>query len=471
MHAERTALSEIGLLPDAMDQWPLASWLDSTRTREGRDALKRLIAAPPANLSAVQDRQVLLPRLVKITGQVPWRELQERGAQVSRFLSSNYMLIPGAAVERMLFTLRYKDTAQHIEDQLHAVDELLRLGREVAGRLATLPADTSFASVTSAFVAATADPRAAALRAAVEHGRTHSLLALDAMVRSPHRLPDAHEAPATPFRTLVQALVDAIGELDAYCSLATASAAVSGVMPQMVPRGAVPLTLAGVRHPLLPHGVPNNVRLEATERVMLLTGPNMAGKSTLLRAVGIAVYCAHLGMAVAAQDASIPLHDRLIVSITVRDDLQRAESLYLAEIRRVRKIVDAVERGESVLAIGDEVFRGTNIGDATDATALLVDGLSQARHGTFILSSHLAEVAASRTARSGVACWCREVDASGAVPQFTFRATPGVSDVRLGMRLLDTEGVGPTLRRMAAGLRHPITENLQPPQGTSLGLT
>jgi hypothetical protein len=51
-----------------------------------------------------------------------------------------------------------------------------------------------------------------------------------------------------------------------------------------------------------------------------------------------------------------------------------------------------------------------------------------------------------------------EVDASGEVPQFTFRATPGVSDVRLGMRLLDSEGVGPTLRRMA-GLHVPIADN------------
>ncbi len=298
---------------------------------------------------------MLLPRLDKITGQIPWRELQERGEQVSRFLTSNYMIMPGTAVERLLFTMRYNDIASHIESQLHGVDELLRLGRDVAVRLATLPADTAFAAVTSAFVAATTDPRAAELRAAVERGRTQSLLALDAMVRSPERLPDATATPATPFRAVVQALIDAIGELDGYCSLATASAAVGGVMPRVVPRGAVPLTLAGIRHPLLPHGVANIVSLDAKERVLLLTGPNMAGKSTLLRAVGIAVYCAHLGMAVAAQDASIPMHDRLIVSITVRDDLQRAESLYLAEIRRVRKIVDAVERGESVLAIGEGV--------------------------------------------------------------------------------------------------------------------
>lgn len=150
--------------------------------------------------------------------------------------------------------------------------------------------------------------------------------------------------------------------------------------------------------------MPNDLPLAANERVLFLTGPNLAGKSTLLRAIGIATYCAHLGMAVAARIARIPLHDRLIVSITVRDSLQRGESLDLAEIRRVRAVVEAVERGDAVVAIFDEVFRGTNIKDATQATSLLVDGLAKALHGTFVIASHFADVATTHEDRVGVAC-------------------------------------------------------------------
>jgi DNA mismatch repair ATPase MutS len=257
-------------------------------------------------------------------------------------------------------------------------------------------------------------------------------------------------SPEVPFRDVLQALVAAVWQLDAFCSLATASSAVGWVFPEIVPRGDTALSLEDVRHPQLPHGVMNDVRVADDERVLFLTGPNMAGKSTLLRAIGIAVYCAHLGMAVAARAARVPLHDRLLVSITVRDNLQRGESLYLAEIRRVRAVVEAVDRGDAVFAIFDEVFRGTNIKDATQATTLLVDGLARAAHGTFVLASHLAEVAESRAGRPGVGCWCMDIDVTGGAPRFTYRVRRGVSDVHLGMVLLDAEGVGAMLRRMAA---------------------
>jgi DNA mismatch repair ATPase MutS len=144
------------------------------------------------------------------------------------------------------------------------------------------------------------------------------------------------------------------------------------------------------------------------------------------------------------------VYDQLLASITVRDNLTRGESLYLSEIRRVRLIVDAVDRGHSVLALFDEVFRGTNIMDATEATLLLVDGLSRAAHGTFFIASHLAEVARARTQARGVACWCMGIDMSGNTPQFTYRMERGISEVHLGMMLLDAEGVGPILRRLAA---------------------
>jgi hypothetical protein len=93
-----------------------------------------------------------------------------------------------------------------------------------------------------------------------------------------------------------------------------------------------------------------------------------------------------------------------------------------------------------VLALCDEVFRGTNIKDATQATGLLVDGLARAPSGTFVIASHLAEVAEARTTSAGVGCWCMEVESTG-VPTFSYRVRRGASDVHLGMVLLDAEGL------------------------------
>lgn len=450
MRAERPSLSKLGLLPDTAGQWPMATWLDHTHARPAHDALKRLIASPLSEVVDLRMRQALLQHLVPVSAQLPWTELQSLAAQVHRYLSSNYELIPTTVIERASFAMRYGHIVTDVAEQLRAVNALIRLSTPLHSRLVSIPADASFGEVVAAFAAIASDPRSAQLRGAVESGKTFSLIAFDTVVRATQVAPEQHAITPVPLRVLLQNLVNAIWQLDAFCSLAVASHTLNGVLPELAPRGAAVLAFAGLRHPQLPSGVSNDLQLDALERVLFLTGPNMAGKSTLLRALGIAVYCAHLGMAVAARTARVPLFDQLMVSITVRDSLQRGESLYLAEIRRVRAIIEAVERGDSVVAIFDEVFRGTNITDASQATSLLVDGLSQAVHGTFVIASHLADVGLSHAGRAGVACWCMEADVANGTPVFTHRVGRGVSDVQLGMILLDAEEVGPMLRRMAA---------------------
>ncbi|MCO4100417.1 MAG: hypothetical protein HEQ38_13700 [Gemmatimonas sp.] len=452
MRAEPTSLAELGLLPDTAGQWPLATLLDHTHARPAHDALKRLIATPLDTIADIEARQRLLPALATLSPQVRWSELHGLAVQVGRYLASNYVLLPTSAVERAVFALRNRDIVAELTGQLRRVDELLRQCALLQPRLATLPNDTAFARIVFAFTNAVHDPRVATLHAAVDRNNTNALAGLDGMVRG--TITDGSwslhaETSAIPLRDVLRALIDAIWQLDAFCSLGTASESFGGITPQLAPRGAAEVSFEGLRHPLLPQGIANDVALSTQERVLFLTGPNMAGKSTLLRAFGVAIYFAHLGMNVTADSTMVPLFDTLMVSITVRDNLQRGESLYLAEIRRVHTIVEAVARGESVAAIFDEVFRGTNIADATQATTLLVQGLANAPYGTFVIASHLADVAHNSTTNRGVSCWYMQVDIAGPTPLFTHRVQRGVSDVHLGMRLLDAEGVGPTLRRMA----------------------
>jgi hypothetical protein len=66
-----------------------------------------------------------------------------------------------------------------------------------------------------------------------------------------------------------------------------------------------------------------------------------------------------------------------------------------------------------------------------------------------VIASHLASVAESRAEHAGVSCWCLEVEADDIAPRFTYRVRPGVSNVQLGLVLLEREGVGPVLRRLA----------------------
>ncbi len=447
MRADQTSLIELGLLPDAAGTWPLATWLDHTHARRGHDALRRLIATPLHDIDALQTRQALLLALAPIAPRLAWRALYELADQVERYLGSSMVTVPEAFVARIVFSARYGDIVAEVAKGLRAVDALCTLSESVHTLLSTVPQDAAIVPLMQACARAAGDPHRAVLRAAVQQDAASSLAGLDAMVRdaSSHHIGTEHP----PLREGLVALIQAIPLLDALCSLAIASASLNGALPTLLPRGTPGIAFEELRHPLLPTSVTNDVHLEASERVLFLTGPNMAGKSTLLRAFGIAVYSAHLGMAVSARAARVPVHDQLLVSITVHDNILRGESLYLAEVRRVRTIVEAVDRGDAVLAIFDEVFRGTNISDATQATMLLVDGLAHATCGTFVIASHLASVAESRADHAGVSCWCLEVEADDIAPRFTYRVRPGVSNVQLGLVLLEREGVGPVLRRLA----------------------
>jgi DNA mismatch repair protein MutS len=352
-----------------------------------------------------------------------------------------------------------------VAEQVRAVAAFVALAEQVLGALHRLPGDVVTAELLQAFEGAVQHELHDTLRGVARGEATGDLAVarLDGRVRVAGRSGETAvttmsggptpRMAAKPMETVLRALVQGVWQLDAWCALALASSrllAQGGCWPTMSDE-QVALTVEGVRHPLLPKGVTNDVALAANERVLFLTGPNMAGKSTVLRATGLVVYLAHLGLAVPAAYAVVPCHDRIIVSLQTHDDLARGESLYLAEVRRVGAVVEAVTRGERVFAVLDEAFRGTNVVDASEAMGLLVDGLSCAPHGTFVIASHLADVGASRTSWVGVSCWCMAVTMHADGPVFPYRLERGVSTVHLGMVLLDREGVGPALRALVSG--------------------
>lgn len=197
----------------------------------------------------------------------------------------------------------------------------------------------------------------------------------------------------------------------------------------------------GVWHPFLPGGVPNPISLRGGETLVFLTGPNMAGKTTYLRAVGVCVYLAQCGLPVPAQRFSLSPVDRFITGLSPEDNLREGVSYFLAEVRRVKEVVEAVVRGERTIAIFDEVFRGTNVTDALDASKAVLVGCSRAESSIFIFSSHLVELADELKDRASIKFCYFEGTLEGNRLSFDYRLRPGVSGQRFGMELLRREGV------------------------------
>jgi MutS domain V/MutS domain III len=156
----------------------------------------------------------------------------------------------------------------------------------------------------------------------------------------------------------------AIGEIEALICLSTYSYEHPGdPFPEFV-QGAPCFDATEIRHPLIPSGtcIPNNVRLLNGTRVLLISGSNMSGKSTLLRTVGLNAVLAMAGAPVRAERLRLtPVH--VGASIRVNDSLQEGSSRFYAEITRLRKLFDLAGLQPPLLFLLDELLQGTNSSD------------------------------------------------------------------------------------------------------------
>jgi hypothetical protein len=116
-------------------------------------------------------------------------------------------------------------------------------------------------------------------------------------------------------RAAVDRIVRLVFEIDALVGMADATVQHGFVMPE-AHEGLTAIDARGLFHPFLDDPVPNDLRVDQTQRLLFLTGPNMAGKTTYLRASGIALYLAHLGMGVPARSFRFTPCDSLFTGIT-----------------------------------------------------------------------------------------------------------------------------------------------------------
>ena len=130
----------------------------------------------------------------------------------------------------------------------------------------------------------------------------------------------------------------------------------------------------------------NDIQLSENEQFLIITGPNMAGKSTYLRSVGLAILSANAGFPILAKNCLIPRFE-LYSSMRTADDLTVESSYFHAELTRLRFIMDAIESGKQVFVILDEILKGTNSQDKEIGSARFLSKLQKlGSHG--IIATH-----------------------------------------------------------------------------------
>jgi len=234
--------------------------------------------------------------------------------------------------------------------------------------------------------------------------------------------------------------LEIVYEIDALASLAHATREHSLLMPT-INTDAVHISATQLTHPFVPNAVANPVELNQQQRLLFLTGPNMAGKTTYLRAVATALYLAHLGMGVPATKFSFAPVQYLLTAISMSDDLHDGISYFRAEALRIKAVALAIAEGNRVVAIMDEPFKGTNVKDAFDASVAVLGQFSKKKDCLFMVSSHLIEVSEEFDESMSVDYQYFEAEESAQKLQFDYVLNPGVSSQRLGMRVLREEGI------------------------------
>lgn len=236
--------------------------------------------------------------------------------------------------------------------------------------------------------------------------------------------------------------IGAIAEFEALSSLASlAFEKPSWCFPTLVDSAAGLFRAESLQHPLIAPSrcVPNDVLLGNGTKLIIVSGSNMSGKSTLLRAIGLNTVLAWAGAPVAAKRLEIsPLHAG--ASIRITDSLQENKSRFLAEISRIRQIVDLTRNGLPVLFLLDELLSGTNSHDRIGAAGI-VSGLLGAGAIGLVTTHDLALTGIEQDGPSGVINVHFEDQIIDGEMVFDYKLRPGIVQRSNALELMRAVGL------------------------------
>lgn len=287
--------------------------------------------------------------------------------------------------------------------------------------------------------------------------------------------------------TRIQHVARGVAVLDVLAGLAETAVRENYVRPQL--DDGFGMTITGGRHPvverMMPRDkfIPNDVALTSDARVVILTGPNMAGKSTILRQVGLIVLMAQMGSFVPATQAEIGVVDRVFTRVGASDNLVRGQSTFMVEMAETSAILSSASARSLVLL--DEIGRGTSTYDGVSIAWAVTEHLHDRVGCKTIFATHyheLTQLAEELVAVRNYNVAVREV---GDQVLFLHRLQPGGADRSYGievgrlaglptnviararevLRLLEGEQLVPALRTGAEAHTQP-----QRPNDPQLGL-
>jgi DNA mismatch repair protein MutS len=242
-----------------------------------------------------------------------------------------------------------------------------------------------------------------------------------------------------------------LAQLDVWAALAEVAVAGRYVRPTV--HDGADLELLGARHPvierLMPRDtfIPNDVRFSESERVLLVTGPNMAGKSTILRQIGLCVVLAQLGSFVPATRGSIGVVDRLFTRVGASDNLARGQSTFMVEMSETSAILHSATPRSLVLL--DEIGRGTSTYDGVAIAWAVTEHLHDRVGCKTMFATHYHELMQLPERLAHARNYNVAVRETGDRVVFLHRLEPGGTDRSYGIHVAQLAGLPAAVLRRA----------------------
>ena len=237
----------------------------------------------------------------------------------------------------------------------------------------------------------------------------------------------------------LKSLLKIVYQIDAFQSVADTVNDWNLVFPEISEKTEI--EIRDLYHPFVKDAIRNDVRLEENSNLFFVTGANMAGKSTFLKAFGIAVYLAHIGLPVMAASMKTGVFNGLFSTINIADNLNKGYSHFYSEVLRVKNVAEEINRTGKLVVIFDELFRGTNVKDAFDASLAIISAFAKVRESVFLVSTHIMEVAERLRTIDNIRFGYFHTTIDGKNPVYSYRLREGVTEERLGMLIIENERI------------------------------
>src|SRR5258708_9006403 len=431
MEIDKTTYADLSLF-SREEEFSIFHKLNFTRTRGGQDQLLELFERPFSDLQSIHETQATLTLILQHSEEWPLTISNGTIMVMEKFYGTAFDEIP--TTPHVLGALQYK--LFHGPDYSMIRYSIGHFADFIRGML----------KIANLFDKESCPPLLSDLlvkiRRLLEHEIVDSLAREEASVQlTPTQVVHYGRYILIHFKTAAFSLIDIYKKLEAWYSMAMAMRKYQLSLPLFLEREEPYMEVRSLYHPLLPAPVSYDIQLAPETNFLFLTGANVGGKSTFIRAVGVAVFLAHLGMGVPAKAMRLSLFDGILSNINVVDDISRGESYFFNEVQRIRDTLIKISGQHKWLVLIDELFKGTNVQDAMKCSSAVIKGLIKIRKSLFILSTHLYEIGEELRQYPNISFKYLETSVKDDQLEFSYQLKDGISNDRLGYLIMEREKV------------------------------